>query len=46
MASSAGAFNPAPLFVIGGVLLAAALVWFVRPVRGAVARVLPRKAGR
>jgi hypothetical protein len=33
-ASSAGAFNPALLIVvIGGVLLAAALTWLIRPVR-------------
>jgi hypothetical protein len=46
-ASSTESFNPAPLiFIIGGTLLAAALVWFVRPVRAAVARVVTRKDSR
>lgn len=37
-------FNPVPLiFIVGGTLLAAALVWFVRPIRAAVARGVGRK---
>jgi hypothetical protein len=42
-ASSTAAFNPAPIFIIGGVMLAAALAWFVRPLRAAVTRVAPRR---
>lgn len=43
-ASSTAAFNPVPLlFIIGGVMLAAALAWFVRPVRAALARIVPRR---
>jgi hypothetical protein len=45
-ASSAESFNPAPIFIIGGALLAAALVRFVRPVRAVVAQVVRRKSSR
>ena len=41
-AFSAEVFNPAPLFIIGGVMLAAALTWFVRPIRAAVSRIVTR----
>jgi hypothetical protein len=42
-ASSTATFNPAPIFIIGGALLAAALVWFIRPVRAVVALLVSRK---
>jgi hypothetical protein len=42
-ASSIPTFNPAPIFIIGGALLAAALVCFIRPVRAVVARLVSRK---
>jgi hypothetical protein len=43
-ASSTETFNPVPLlFIAGGVMLAAALTWFVRAVPAAVARTVPRR---
>jgi hypothetical protein len=42
-ASSAATCNPTPIFIIGGALLAAALVWFIRPVRAVVALLVSRK---
>ncbi|WP_456505844.1 hypothetical protein [Arthrobacter sp. UYCu723] len=43
-ASDAGSFRPLPLVLtIGGAMLAAALVWCVRPVRAAAVRLVTRK---
>jgi hypothetical protein len=42
---SADGYNPLPLAIpILGVLIAAGLVWFVRPIRAAVTRLLGRQA--
>jgi hypothetical protein len=43
-ASSTGTFNSLPLFLtLGGMLLAAALAWFVRPLRTALVRLIGEK---
>lgn len=45
-ASSAEPFNPAPVLVLGGVMLAVILAWLIRPARTAAARIVARSADR
>lgn len=43
-AAAAAAFNPLPLFfTVAGVLIAAGLIWVIRPLRSSVARAVGRK---
>jgi hypothetical protein len=45
-ASSAEGFNPAPAFIVGVIVLAVVLTWFVRPARAAASRLVARKGNR